>query len=160
MGYMVIIWIKKVGKVIYSEMQIFDCDQVVCNWMKKWEIELVELGVLVKVLDLLLSDVIDQYICENFCMYGKIKVQVLCMIKGFLISQLCCLEIDSFVLVVFVKSVLGVFSMCGNYLLYFFFVFIVVKFVWGYLLSVQVMDDVWVVLCKFGLLVRLEEWMW
>lgn len=153
-GYTAIIRIKRAGKLVHTESETFDRKPPAQAWLKKRETELAVPGALVKSVDPMLKDVIDQYNLEKQKAHGKTKTQVLNTIKDADIGGMRCSAITSQELVQFCQSLDAQPSTRGNYMSHLASVFTVARPAWGYPLDKQAMDDSRVVLDKMGLVGR------
>ena len=157
LGHTAQIRIKQDGRLVFSESQTFERRPAALAWLKKRETELAVPGALVKSVDPLLREVIDQYNLEKQKGHGKTKTQVLASIQATELGGLRCSQITSPLLVRFCQSLEVQPSTRGNYMSHLASVFSVARPAWGYPLDKQAMDDARVVLDKMGLVGKSNE---
>ena len=156
-GYTALIRIKRDGKIIHSETETFERNQVARAWMKKRETELAKPGALDKPNDPTLAEAIDKYNTDTLRSHGKTKEQVLRTIRASDLGGLRCSQINSQELLKFAQSIKAQPQTVGNYMSHLAAVFSVARPAWGYPLDKQAMDDARVVLSKLGLTARSRE---
>ena len=154
LGHTAQIRLKAGGKLVFTQTKTFDRKPAAQAWLKKRETELAMPGALIKRVDPLLSDVIDQYNKDTLRPHGKTKDQVLRTIQRAGIGQLPCSQVTSQQLVAFAQGIDAQPSTRGNYMSHLASVFAVARPAWGYPLDKQAMDDARTVLEKLGLVGR------
>lgn len=155
-GYTVQIRIKSGGKVVHSESETFDREDVAARWMAKREKTLAEPGALdkVKQSDPPLSTVISHYIKESKRDLGKTKVQVLKAISASDLAAMPCSKITSVEVLAYANSLKSQPQTVGNYLSHLASIFAVARPAWGYPLNEQAMLDARVVAKKMNVTAR------
>lgn len=156
-GYTAIIRIKRDGKLVHTETETFERDQVAKAWLKKRETELAKPGALDKPNDPTLSDVIDVYNADKLRPHGKTKDQVLRFIQASDLGQLKCSEVTSQAILRFAQGFTSQPQTVANYISHLASVMSVAKPAWGYPLDKQAIDDARVVMSKLGLTSRSKE---
>jgi integrase len=151
-GYTAQIRIKSGGKVVHSESETFEREDVARRWMAKREKTLAEPGALAKVnqADPPLSTVISRYIEESQRDYGKTKIQVLKTISASDFAALPCSKITSVEVLAYARSLQSQPQTVGNYLSHLASIFAVARPAWGYPLNEQAMKDARVVAKKMN----------
>ena len=154
LGHTAQIRIKQEGRLVFSESQTFERRPAALAWLKKRETELAVPGALVKSVDPLLREVIDQYNLEKIKLHGKTKTQVLRSIKATPLGSMKCSEITSVSLVQFAQDITALPQTRGNYMSHLAAIFTVAKPAWGYPLDPQAINDARIVLQKMGITSR------
>ncbi len=157
LGHTAVIRIKRGGKLVHSETQTFEREQVAKAWLKKRETELAQPGALEKPTDPTLGDVIDKYNGDKLRPHGKTKDQVLRTIKASVLGELHCSAITSQVLVAYAQGIKAQPQTVGNYMSHLAAVFSVARPAWGYPLDVGAINDARVVLKKLGATAKSKE---
>jgi integrase len=153
-GYLAQIILKREGRVVHQESQVFDRRQAAAAWVERREAELrkpgAALGHARRSGDPTLAEVIDRYVAESKREIGKTKRQVLRTIKTHDLADMRCSEITSADLLTFARAL-----PCGpqtvrHYLGHLGALFATARPAWGYPLDPQVTKDALTVAKRLG----------
>lgn len=174
-AYMARVFVKREGKVIYSESKTFDRRPAATAWINKREKELSQPGALdlVKVQRPTLAKAIERYKEETNKGLGKTQSQVFEKIKEFPIASMLCEDIRSSHIVELAQGLARgdhpakstgkpkitprTPQTVGNYLANLSSVFTVARPAWNYPLDRQAMDDAIIVAKKLGIVSRSKQ---
>jgi integrase len=144
-GYLAQIILKREGRVVHQESQVFDRRQAAVAWVERREAELrkpgAALGHAHRSGDPTLAEVIDRYVAESRRVLGRTKQQVLRTIKTYDLADMRCSEITSADLLTFARAL-----PCGpqtvrHYLGHLGAIFSNARPAWGYPLDHQTVSD-------------------
>ena len=153
-GYLAQIILKREGRVVHQESQVFDRRQAAAAWIERRETELrkpgAALGHARRASDPTLAQVIDRYIAESKRALGRTKAQVLRTIKTLDIADMRCGEITSAHLVAFARELTCGPQTVRHYLGSLGAIFGIARAAWGYSLDHQTVRDALMVTKRLG----------
>jgi integrase len=153
-GYLAQIILKREGRVVHQESQVFDRRQAARAWIDRREAELrkpgAALGHARRASDPTLGEVIDRYTAESNRPFGRTKTQVLRTIKTHDIAAMRCSEIASADLITFARALPCSPQTVRHYLGHLGAIFAVARPAWGYNLDPQVIRDAFTVAKRLG----------
>jgi Phage integrase family len=154
-GHLAQIILKKDGRVVHQESQVFDRRQAAAAWIERREAELRKPGAVLgkargSTSDPTLGEVIDRYIGESRKAFGRTKAQVLKTIKTYDIADMRCSGIGSAELLAFARAMPCSPQTVRHYLGHLGPIFKLAGPAWGYPLQRQTIQDALTVAKQLG----------